>query len=134
MYIVRHLIFGHERQLRCACRRAEKLKKDKELELQEREKESRKQRQVEIERKLTERREVLRLSKSFSMTLEGSLVLSIPPEVTTSTHPPSPRISIGIGHHRWNEQSYAMSCENICITHCRMVPFITETMVARGIA
>jgi len=65
----------------CGCRQAEKRRQERELERQEREREVQKQRQAELERKAVERREIERLSKSFAITLEGSLVLDIPPEV-----------------------------------------------------
>jgi hypothetical protein len=68
-----------------AYRRAEQLRKSKELEAQERDIALKKQRQIEIERKIAERMEVRRLCKTFSVTLEGTLVLSIPPKVATST-------------------------------------------------
>jgi hypothetical protein len=56
-------------------------RRERELEMQERERELQKQRQAELQRKAAERSEIQRLSKTFAITLEGSLVLSIPPEV-----------------------------------------------------
>ena len=49
--------------------------------MQERERELQRQRHAELERRAAERREIRRLSKTFAITLEGSLLLDIPPKV-----------------------------------------------------
>ena len=68
--------------MRIGYRQAEARRREREREMQERESQLQTQQQAELERKAAERREIRRLSKTFALTLEGGVVLDIPPKVS----------------------------------------------------